>query len=250
MTAIAKTGKPGISTTVPPTSCSVSSLIAGESLGGGDACYIKSSDGKVYKSTGALTGTTRPSAPALAAALSGGTVDDGEYSVKITYTTAAGESLPSESSEIVTKSTSANQSTITVTSPAAATGAVKYKVYITPKNGGPWKLQNSTGTNVGTDFTLTAPPVTNTAEPPTADTSGSYAASVVDGYAPDNCPSGGVTSLYWDVNFGYGSALTPGTFAYLSGSTAGGLDTAPSALGTAPIGRVIDATRIWLQKSY
>lgn len=250
MTAVSKSGTPSITTAAPPTNCSLSGLFAGEALNAGDACYIKTSDGKAYKSTGALVGTTAPNPPGLAAALSGGTVDDGEYSVKITYVTAAGESLPSEASEIVTKSTSANQSTITVTSPAAATGATKYKVYITPKNGGPWKLQNSTGTNIGTDYTLTAPPVTNTATPPTTDTSGSHAASVVDGFAPEAAAAGDAVSLYWNVRFAYGSSLSPGSFVYLDETTAGALNDSPTTYGTVPIGRVVDSTRIELFRSY
>lgn len=131
MTTIAKSGKPSISTGAPDTSCSVSGLIAGEALSAADACYIKTSDGKVYKSTGAAAN----------------------------------------------------------------------------------------------------------------------AAAVVDGFAPDDCPIGEATSLYWDVNFRYGAALSPGSFAYLS-ATAGLLDTAATTGGLVPIGRVIDATRIYLFKSY
>lgn len=250
MTAIAKSGTPSITTAAPPTNCSLSGLFTGEAVAAGDACYIKSSDGKIYKSTGALTGTVPPLEASLAAALSGGTIVDGIYGVKITYVTAAGESLASESSFIRTASTTPDQSTITVTSPVAATGATKYKVYMTPKNGGPWKLQNTTGTNIATDFTLSAPPATNTAEPPTADTSGSYAAARVDGFAPEAAASGDAMSLYWDVRFAYGASLSPGSFVYLDETTAGAINDSPTALGTVPIGRVIDTTRIDLFRSY
>lgn len=131
MAAVAKSGTPSISTAAPPTSCSVSGLIAGEALTAGDACYIKTSDGKVYKSNG----------------------------------------------------TAAN------------------------------------------------------------------AAAVVDGFAPADCPIGEATSLYWHVNFRYGAALSPGSFVYLS-TTAGLLEDAATTGGTVPVGRVIDATRIWVRKSY
>jgi hypothetical protein len=47
-----------------------------------------------------------------------------------------------------------------------------------------------------------------------------------------------------DVNFRYGAGLTPGATLYLSGTVAGGLADAASTGGTAPIGFVIDATRI------
>jgi hypothetical protein len=250
MTAIAKSGTPSITTAAPPTNCSISGLFAGEAINAGDACYIKTSDGKAYKSTGALVGTAPPDEPALTTATSGGTIVDGLYGVKITYVTAAGESLPSESSFITTKGASADQSTLTVASPAAATGATKYKVYITAKNGGPWKLQNTTGTNVGTGFTLSAPPATNTAEPPTTDTSGSHAASVVDGFAPEAAASGDAVSLYWNVRFAYGAALSPGSFVYLDETTAGALNDSPTTYGTVPVGRVVDATRIELFRSY
>jgi hypothetical protein len=131
MASIAKSGTPSLSTAIPPTTNSLSGLYAGESLSAGDACYIKTSDGKVYRSIG----------------------------------------------------TAAN------------------------------------------------------------------AAAVVDGFALSDCPIGEVLSLYWGVNLRYGAGLNPGTFAYLD-TTAGGLSDAATTGGTVPIGRVIDATRIWVRKSY
>lgn len=225
--------------------------VAGEDIDKIDACYIKASDGKVYKASGAAVGVASPPlAPALAAALSGGTVDDGTYSVVVTYVNATGETLASAPSVITTKSTSANQSTITVTSPAAATNATKYKVYMSAKNGGPLLLQNSTGTNLGTDFTLSAPPATNTAAVPTSDTSGSRAASKVRGYAPIAAKSGEPISLVYNASFNYGSGLTAGADVYLSGATAGALADAASAYGTSPLGFVLpDGKRIMLWQS-
>jgi hypothetical protein len=132
MAAINKSGTPSMSTAAPPTNCSISGLYAGEAISAGDACYIKTSDGKVYKSTGAAAN----------------------------------------------------------------------------------------------------------------------AAAVVDGFAPSDYSTGDAMSLYWNVNFRYGASLSPGSFAYLSGTTAGGLDTATSTGGTVPIGRVVDATRIYVFKSY
>lgn len=131
MAAIAKSGTPSLSTAIPPTSNSVSGLYAGEALSAGDACYIKTSDGKVYKSTGAAAN----------------------------------------------------------------------------------------------------------------------AAAVVDGFALSDCPIGEALSLYWGVNLRYGAGLSPGSFAYLD-TTAGGLSDAATTGGTVPIGRVIDATRIYVKKSY
>jgi hypothetical protein len=131
MASVAKSGTPTISTATPPTNCSVSGLIAGEALAAGDACYIKTSDGKVWRSTGAAAN----------------------------------------------------------------------------------------------------------------------AAAVVDGFVPTACPVGEATSLYWDVNFRYGAALSPGSFLYLD-TSAGGLADAATTGGTVPVGRVIDATRVFVRKSY
>ncbi len=131
MATVAKSGQVTLSTAAPDAEHSVSGLFAGEALTAGDACYIKTSDGKVWRSTG----------------------------------------------------TAAN------------------------------------------------------------------AAAVVDGYAPGDCPVGEAISLYYGVRFRYGAALSPGSFVYLSAS-AGLLDDAATTGGTAPIGRVIDATRIDLIRSY
>jgi len=255
MTAITRSTVPSLTTAVPPTSCNLSGLTAGAALAIGDACYIKTSDGKVYPSSGAATGLTPPDEPALSAALSGGTVVDGLYGVKASYLNATGETPASESSWIRTASTVADQSTLTTTSPAAAgsggAAATKYRVYMTPKDGGPWKLQNGAGTNIGTDFILSAPPATNTAEPPTADTSGSHAASNVDGFVLEAFAAGDTNvSLWWNVRVAYGSSLSPGTFLYLDDTTPGALNDTKTALGTVPVARVIDGTRIELLRSY
>jgi hypothetical protein len=75
------------------------------------------------------------------------------------------------------------------------------------------------------------------------------AAAEVDGFAPIATKSGQPVTLLFDVTARYGTGLSAGSFAYLSGATAGGLDTATSLGGTKPIGRVIDATRIYLMRS-
>lgn len=132
MADIAKSGTPSISTAVPSPAQSLSGLVSNDTIAAGDACYIKTSDGMVYRSTGAAAN----------------------------------------------------------------------------------------------------------------------AAAVVDGFAATAAVAGQSVSLYWHVNFNYGASLSPGTMAYLSGVTAGGLADAASTGGTTPVGRVIDATRIWVRKSY
>lgn len=249
MTAIPKVD-PGLATTTPGPEHSISGYTTGEALSAGDACHIKASDGKVYKSQG--LGLAAPSAPALSTATSGGTVDDGLYGVKITYVNANGESVASEASWISAVGASADQSTITITSPAAAgsggNAATKYKVYMTPKNGGVWKLQNSTGTNIGSNFTLSAPPATNTATPPTSNTTGAVSA-VIDGFVVRDYASGRPCTLFFGVELNYGASLTPGSFVYLDDTTAGALNDAATALGATPTGRVTTATTIYVWRS-
>jgi len=126
MAALAKSGVPSLSTTQPSAAQQVGSgLLAGEAIAAGDACYIKASDGKVYRSNG----------------------------------TAANE------------------------------------------------------------------------------------ASKVHGFAPSAAPVGGAVTLLTDVDFRYGSGLTPGASYYL-GTAAGGLDTAATTGGTTPIAFALDAIRI------
>jgi hypothetical protein len=75
------------------------------------------------------------------------------------------------------------------------------------------------------------------------------AAAKVRGYAAEACAIGEAVTLFFAVNFNYGSGLTPGADVFLSGTTAGGLDTVASTGGTGPIGYAIDATRIHLMQS-
>jgi len=131
MASIPKAGQVSVSTSVPPTNCQLSGLYAGSALFAGDACYINTSDGKVYQSNG----------------------------------------------------------------------------------------------------------------------SAANAAAVVDGFTPSDVPIGEVVTLMWDVNMRYGAGLTPGSFAYLD-TVAGGLNTVPTTGGLTPIGRIVDTTRIYVQKSY
>lgn len=58
MADIAKVGSPSLSSIDYPACNKISELKAGEALGAWDACYVKASDGLVYKATGAAN--TRP----------------------------------------------------------------------------------------------------------------------------------------------------------------------------------------------
>lgn len=75
------------------------------------------------------------------------------------------------------------------------------------------------------------------------------AAAKVAGFAAASAAANEAVTLVTDVEFRYGSGLTPGTSVYLSGTTAGGLVDAASTGGTAPIGYVVDTTRIRLWAS-
>lgn len=76
------------------------------------------------------------------------------------------------------------------------------------------------------------------------------AAAVVYGFAAQGYAAGAGVTLFHGVTFNYGSGLTPGALYYLSGTTAGGLDTATSTGGTTVIGFAVDATRISVKRSF
>ena len=75
------------------------------------------------------------------------------------------------------------------------------------------------------------------------------AAAVVDGFAASDAAVGDPLSVYYNIRFRYGASLQPGTYVYLD-TVAGGLSDTATTGGTVPIGRVIDATRIDLVRSY
>lgn len=66
----------------------------------------------------------------------------------------------------------------------------------------------------------------------------------VRGFAGIAAAAGEAVTLFTDVDFNYGSGLTPGADLFLSAATAGALSDTATTGGTAPIGFVIDATRI------
>jgi hypothetical protein len=75
-------------------------------------------------------------------------------------------------------------------------------------------------------------------------------ASAVDGFAPIAAPSGEAITLLHGIVFQYPSTLAAGAYVYLSGANAGGLADAASVGGTVPVGKVIDANRIYLKRSW
>lgn len=75
------------------------------------------------------------------------------------------------------------------------------------------------------------------------------AAAKADGIALVAAASGEAVTIARHVNLRYGAGLTPGARLYVD-TTAGGLNDAATIGGTAPVGFVVDATRIHFHGSY
>ena len=105
-----------------------------------------------------------------------GTIPAGTYHVVVTYQTSGGETLPSASSTVTT---TGSDSTITIASPPAQTGATGWYAYIAPASGSTYSRQGGLQA-IGTDDTLQS--IGNSAvTPPTGAASFcSYHAEVID----------------------------------------------------------------------
>lgn len=75
------------------------------------------------------------------------------------------------------------------------------------------------------------------------------AAAEVHGFAAQSASTGKPVTLLFDVNFNYGSGMTPGTKFYLSAATLGGLADAATMGGTKPVVFAVDATRLHVWQS-
>jgi hypothetical protein len=75
------------------------------------------------------------------------------------------------------------------------------------------------------------------------------AAAKVDGFAAEAAAVGEAVTLWFGVNFRYGSGLTPGAKYFVSGTVAGGLADAASTGGTGMVATAVDATRIHVNRS-
>jgi hypothetical protein len=73
-------------------------------------------------------------------------------------------------------------------------------------------------------------------------------AAAVHGWAAQAASAGEAVTLVWDVRIRYGAGMTPGTKLYVA-TTAGTLVDAATTGGTAPVGFVVDATRIHVWQS-
>jgi hypothetical protein len=110
-----------------------------------------------------------PSAPTSATATTGGTVLAGTYTMVNTYVNANGETLASVTH---TQVTTGSTSTLTVNSPGALSGATGWYTYVSQVGGTTLTRQQAAGspTLIGTNLTLTAPPTSTGANPPTLNT--------------------------------------------------------------------------------
>ena len=81
-----------------------------------------------------------------------------------------------------------------------------------------------------------------------SDGSAADALAKVDGFAAKAAAVGEAVTLVFDVNFRYGAGMTPGARIYLSVNP-GAIADAASTGGSAPIGFVVDATRIRVWQS-
>jgi hypothetical protein len=125
----------------------------------------------VYLNSNAIpaAGFSAPAAPSLSQS-SGGSLGATTIYTKITYLTAAGETLPSsEASLAVSASHLLNVASPSAPSPASATG---WNVYAASTSGAE-KLQNNTPIAIGTGWVEpTSGLVTGTASPPSSNTTG------------------------------------------------------------------------------
>lgn len=112
-----------------------------------------------------------PVAPVPTTSTTGGTVAAGTYGVIVTYVNAYGETTGSVAGSVVT---TGSTSTITVPSPAASGNATGWFAYVTQAGGTTYTRQQAAGspTAIGTNLTLTAPPTSSGANPPSLNTTG------------------------------------------------------------------------------
>lgn len=102
-----------------------------------------------------------PSAPSVANAGTGGTVAANTYFCVVTYTDGLGDTVISGQ---MSTTTSGSTSTITVTSPAAATGAITWNCYFGTTTAGPYFPQG-TGLTIGSNRVVTTTPPTTGTQP-------------------------------------------------------------------------------------
>lgn len=153
------------------------------------------------------TGITPPAAPTLGT--TSGTSPGTAVFVVITYVDPVGETTASSQS---TNTPTTLQQT-TVTSPGASGDATGYNIYASGTTGGPYHLQNTSAPiNIGTPYTVPGTLVTNSASPPTTNTTGqAYGIKVtlVNQYGETDPSSATTSSVAGSTNALVVTAPTP-----------------------------------------
>lgn len=141
-------------------------------------CYLLKSDQTITVAPVHTPTLNPPAAPTLGTAATGGTILDGTYEVIVSYVNASGETIGSVATSQVTSG--GNLSTLTINSPASASGATGWYAYVTQDNGATFTRQQAAGspTAIGTNLVLTAPPTSTGAAPQLVNTSGGFGTAI------------------------------------------------------------------------
>lgn len=148
-----------------------------------------------------------PGNPTVAFATTGGTVQAGAYQVQVSYVSGSGETV---GSEITTVSPTGTTATITITSPQALPNATGWYAYVSQLAGSTQTRQQTPGspTAIGTNLTLTAPPLSSGAQPLATDTSGLVSRRVAGALCWSIAPQDVYTGNDWGLCDGTITART------------------------------------------
>ena len=132
------------------------------------ANFASADAGKTIQVAGAGS-LPAPAAPALATAITGGTVLAGVYQVEVTYVNASGETTASVSASITT---TGSTSTITIASPLPTGNASGWYAYVTQVNGSSYTRQQAPGSpsGIAASLVIAAPPTNTGLAPPGSNT--------------------------------------------------------------------------------
>lgn len=157
-----------------------------------------------------------PSSPSVSNIISGGSVAAGTYYCVVTYTDAYGDTVISGESSTTT---TGSASTITVTSPSAATGAVTWNCYFATTTGGPYWPQG-TGLTIGSNRSVTTTPPTSGTQPRGVDRSQQDSAQLTIDNSTVTATTTGASSNTLTFTAGYSpTGADVGNIVHLSGGT-------------------------------
>ena len=156
----------GLTSSTTATTCNVANFATAGDQGGGTFVVDAADTTSGALFTGSLAPVNAPAAPTLGST-SGGTLAATTYYVKLTYNTAAGQTLPSSESSLAV----AADYLLVVASPASATGVTSYNVYVSTSTGA--ETLQASGIAIGTSWTEPTSGLVAGAAFPTASTAGS-----------------------------------------------------------------------------